>query len=375
MEKFYEMICNDSTFKVFDAHKKPGDTEMWGKAVVTNSLGQKFLLLGCQYSYWGSISYHIVKALYEHGASEVIYAAKLGTFSQNRFHVAVPSGFCFTPGIKVETTNRLASHFQTEISYGDLLSGFHVSVPTVVEETQNLLKLVERTMRPQTIDNEISHMARACSDFNESTRSSPPAQFGCIHFTTDCLKTVEEVMKNDPYQIIGASDYSSTESNPVQKCIVSIGIKLLSYMKTCQPSGILRSSTSCGTVPQPPQINSPPHQPVLSPGPSTAAPLPVMTELPQEPAGKRVLMQMEDAIVEVIEPNELFSNMVGVFTHNQREKLEAIKLRGDRAKQFHEALCTRYSDNSFQLFIFALRRKNWTELAKELETRWNRAKN
>ena len=42
-----------------------------------------FQVLGCKYSYWGSISYHLTSALYAAGVREVIYFGKLGSMTSD----------------------------------------------------------------------------------------------------------------------------------------------------------------------------------------------------------------------------------------------------------------------------------------------------
>lgn len=147
--------------------------------------------LGAKYSYWGNTSAKIVTRCCALGASEIFYAGKLGSLTQPEdLYNRIFSGASFfnMDGIKI-TSKVPEIPNQFVIHYGALAdSGAHVSVPTILQETLQQRGIAVANSAG-SIDNEISQMALAIAQHNESS-NGPPVFFSTSHFATDFLHAV-----------------------------------------------------------------------------------------------------------------------------------------------------------------------------------------
>ncbi len=167
---------------------------IYGKQVVQNALKNRIVFLGVTHSYWGETSKYIVKALYEAGAQEVIYAAKCGTLSEETYvlGVTVPSQFklvqlaggtAITPDIPTRNSMEDLVKGAPVLDERPMVTGIHVSVPDIVSESQRQYTIVKR-YGGDTVDNEISYMASVVP---------PGRRFSVCHFITDHLKSSKEL--------------------------------------------------------------------------------------------------------------------------------------------------------------------------------------
>jgi hypothetical protein len=160
---------------------------------------RRVYLFGAKHSYWGSASGYIAMALARAGAKHIIYAAKAGNFiSVQKIHeIFCPSHYWLlsenprNPGHTSLTTYSLPSPISDVRGFlGDQIrTGIHLTVPTVVGETQAQRSLYE-SAGPTTIDNEISFIARELAHFN--AKNARQVQFTALHFITDYLYEADE---------------------------------------------------------------------------------------------------------------------------------------------------------------------------------------
>jgi len=165
------------------------ESEFYGADVIHDGEGGRVVFLGVKFSFWGSISYHLAARLCSLGASEVLYVGKLGALSapDDLYEkVFVPSSF-------VKLRHNLVEYVVDPVPPNgvlqwreDLDSGVHVSIPTVLEEDYHQRHQVE-LRQAQSIDNEISQIAQAISEFNTASQD-PVVQFSAVHFATDYIR-------------------------------------------------------------------------------------------------------------------------------------------------------------------------------------------
>ncbi len=138
--------------------------------------------LGVRFSFWGCMSARLAAACAEHGASEIIYAGKLGTLMDPAgiySRLFVPSRYA-----RAGRVDGLLPAAQTPANplldrYPVLDSGVHISVGTVLEE-DDALRARAQSLNAASIDNEISQIAAALGEAGS-------AAFSAIHFATDYL--------------------------------------------------------------------------------------------------------------------------------------------------------------------------------------------
>jgi hypothetical protein len=167
------------------------DDDFYGSSRYLLPDGSTVALLGVKYCFWGSISELLCYGLCELGASEIIYVAKLGALTKpaDIYHrVFCPSGFVVVNHREVlhkvtPPPNRLLGRFP------ELDSGYHVSVPTVLEEDYQQREVL-RELNAASIDNEISQIASAISLFNRTT--SRDVAFAALHFATDYIRQADQ---------------------------------------------------------------------------------------------------------------------------------------------------------------------------------------
>lgn len=150
------------------------------------------IFLGCKFSFWGRLSGSIARFLCEQfQPSEIIYFGKLGTLTapadiyQEIFtpsHYQMFSGLTqLGPTIKMENsfTAFNPSHRR----------GIHASVPTIMEETFSQRQRLAMN-GVESIDNEISFIAREIHRFN--TRTGSRVRYSPIHYATDYLRDMHD---------------------------------------------------------------------------------------------------------------------------------------------------------------------------------------
>jgi hypothetical protein len=157
-------------------------------------------LLGCKQSYWGSAAGILAGALAAAGVHHVIYAAKAGNLiSEDHIHrFFCPSQYWLLsqdprdPGEPRMTQHEVHSPIRDVRGFlgATVRTGIHLTVPSVVGETQAQRSAHYEAGRPATIDNEISFIAREIQNFN--ARNDKRVEFTALHFITDYLYDEQE---------------------------------------------------------------------------------------------------------------------------------------------------------------------------------------
>ena len=184
--------------------------------------GQSIIFLGVKYSFWGDISAIIASKLCKLQVKEIIYISKLGSlrtsedvyntvFAPTRY---ITMNYCDVTNI-TRSTNPIASMFP------ELDTQCHASVPTVIEEDL-MQREVLVNLDVSSIDNEISQIAHAVSNFNKTNINT--VHFSSLHFASDYLRKDEEVDHDVAY------DLSNHRSEAAVKKRANIMKVLLSYL-------------------------------------------------------------------------------------------------------------------------------------------------
>ena len=130
--------------------------------------------VGVAFSYWGDISYFVVKELSKYTDS-FIYFGKLGSMLPE----AVPNKHLATGKLSyIEETNE-TFEFESPFNFQDfneVLVGNHVTLSSPVKETKSW---VEDNSQYHFVDPEIGWMAKACADNGK--------QFSYLHLISDSL--------------------------------------------------------------------------------------------------------------------------------------------------------------------------------------------
>jgi hypothetical protein len=143
------------------------------------------------------------------GASEIIYVAKLGTLvkpSDIYNTIYCPTKYCVInnyhfKSMVLDVANDFVQHYPT------LDSGWHCSVPTVMEELYPLREDLEK-LGASTIDNEISQIAHTVQSFNRKYHKQ--ISFSPIHYATDYLRKETENNLVVPYDLTMRSEHISS---------------------------------------------------------------------------------------------------------------------------------------------------------------------
>lgn len=153
--------------------------------------GTKVNLLGVKYTFWGNISAKLAYQILRLGAKEIIYCGKLGTLiSQSDLYSKIfsPSKYVIMYHDKligrIDTLQHPIHNLFPEID-----TGYHVSVPTVLEEDY-IQRKITTELKISSIDNEISQIAFAVSRYNKEYNKD--TKFTALHFATDYLRNDKE---------------------------------------------------------------------------------------------------------------------------------------------------------------------------------------
>lgn len=138
------------------------------------------ILLGCKHTYWGEIAGRIVCYLAMNGVKRFIYSGKLGTLKPNLVpNLTIATGnSSILPNGETIRWNNIFENIVDEQVY----KGFHITVPSVLQETKEWLNLHKNNV--DFVDPEIGHMALAAHN-NQ-------VEFSYFHIISDNLSTKYE---------------------------------------------------------------------------------------------------------------------------------------------------------------------------------------
>lgn len=173
----------------------------YGAVRVAMPGGLEVCTLGVRFSFWGCISARLAEACTRLGAAEIVYVGKLGTLrSPEDIYSTV---FSPTSFLDYGVSPRLLPADEAPpngviAEFPHLDSGTHMSVATVLEEDLEQRRLADGYL-VQSIDNEISQMARAIAEANAVSGHS--TAFSALHFATDYLRRPGEPERTDIFNL------------------------------------------------------------------------------------------------------------------------------------------------------------------------------
>lgn len=190
--------------------------------------GKTINFLGVKFSFWGSISGKLCHEICERYPKEIIYIGKLGTLgSPNDIYRKIfsPSNYFILRHNKISANiYNLSNGFSKK--YPEVLTGPHISVPTVIEEDYIQRRLAHK-LKAESIDNEISQIASTITNFNRKNNIN--IMFSPIHFATDYLR------KDNDKVLIKTFDLSNNRIKEARekkaKILNEISQKLFNYFK------------------------------------------------------------------------------------------------------------------------------------------------
>ncbi len=163
------------------------ENEYYGACRVSLPDGGSLVLLGVKYCFWGSISEVLCHYLCQLGVQEILYAAKLGALTgpdDLYTRIFCPSSFAILNHARIvrqlDGVPNGVLEWRPELS-----TGVHASIPTVLEEDY-LQRATTIEIRAQSIDNEISQIARAVFTYNAANNQR--VKFSALHFATDYVR-------------------------------------------------------------------------------------------------------------------------------------------------------------------------------------------
>jgi len=174
--------------RISDVH----DDEFYTAIRIVIPGGKEVCALGVKFSYWGCIAGRLAAAVQAFGASELIYAGKLGALSSPDdvySRTFVPSSFLVCSESMRLLRKDAAPPNGLVSMYPELDSGTHMSVATVLEEDHPQRRQASG-YAVTTIDNEIAQIAQAITD----RQRNRGMWFSAIHFATDYLWGPDETV-------------------------------------------------------------------------------------------------------------------------------------------------------------------------------------
>ncbi len=200
-EQFCSLIeARDEWRRVAD-HKltDPVPSEEFFRYRVLERSNVRVLFLSMRHTFWGDISYFLVKELLSLGAKCILYGAKLGTLRHPNAvadPLFVPSTFAYVEGHSSRVVPlKTVSSCLGDDSFPN--RGSHVSIPTIMMETKDRIDYLTQHDNFGSIDNEIGQMARAVQEWNNTHPPTEHAQFGAVHFATDFLNMWQNTPQHD----------------------------------------------------------------------------------------------------------------------------------------------------------------------------------
>lgn len=190
--------------------------------------GQSIIFMGVKYSFWGNISAVIASKLCELYVKEIIYISKLGSLrTPNDVYNAVFAPTQYITMNYCDVTNMTSATNNIASMFPELNTQCHASVPTVIEE-DFMQRAVLVNHNVSSIDNEISQIAYAVSEFNKKNQRN--VYFSSLHFASDYLREATEINQNIAYDL---SNHRSTEAVKKRATIMQVVLLYLHrYVQT-----------------------------------------------------------------------------------------------------------------------------------------------
>lgn len=153
------------------------------------SSGRSIHLLSFAFSFWADIAGHLSSALYDAGASEIIYLGKVGTLDSGLElyrDLIIPDSFMLAEHDRI---TQAPFRVPNGLAQAKAIGGLHVSTPTVMEQS-HLQRQTLEALSPRSIDNEISYMALSAAAHNAAHQGE--VRFSSLSFATDYVRRSSE---------------------------------------------------------------------------------------------------------------------------------------------------------------------------------------
>lgn len=203
------------------------ENEFYQSLKIVTDRGLKINLLGVKYTFWGDISAKLTYQILKLGAKEIIYCGKLGALT----HTSDLYKRIFSPGKYVimyhdKVIGKIDSlQHPMHNLFPQIDSGYHVSVPTVLEEDYVQREIISE-LKINSIDNEISQMAFAVSKFNKEYDKD--IKFIALHFATDYIRHNNERAEKTNFDL--SNNRSKMAQEKKMEMIEKIGELLIKYL-------------------------------------------------------------------------------------------------------------------------------------------------
>ncbi len=145
----------------------------------------RFGLLGCKFSFWGDIAYHLVTILADRGCSSIIFLGKLGSLRRK----LNPNMLLATGNESILNGNKIIWHnvLDKYSKHQCVIHGSHYTLSSVLLETRDWL---DENKDYDFVDPEIGHMAKAAKD--------KKITFSYLHIISDNLsEKYDEDLSNE----------------------------------------------------------------------------------------------------------------------------------------------------------------------------------
>lgn len=155
--------------------------------------------LGVRFSFWGCIAGRLAVACQRAGATEIVYAGKLGTLTAPDDiyrRLFAPSRYLHLGGETIPAQPCPGPRNGVLELWPDLDTGVHMSVGTVIEEDTKQRLYADR-FGVSSIDNEIAQIALALARADGGRGTA----FSALHFATDYLRRSDEAPHADIYNL------------------------------------------------------------------------------------------------------------------------------------------------------------------------------
>lgn len=203
------------------------ENEFYHSQKIVTDRGSKINLLGVKYTFWGDISAKLVYQILKLGAKEIIYCGKLGALTSSvdiYKRIFSPSKYVIMYHDKLIGRIDSLQHPMHNL-FPQIDSGYHVSVPTVLEEDYTQREIISE-LKINSIDNEISQMAFAVSRFNKEYCKE--TKFIALHFATDYIRNNSERAEKTNFDL--SNNRSKMARQKKMEMIEKIGELLVKYL-------------------------------------------------------------------------------------------------------------------------------------------------
>ncbi len=177
-----------------------------------SSKNRYFALLGCKFSFWGDIGYHLISILASRGCEAFIFLGKLGSLSPNLIpNILLATGNeSVLDGKRISWHNMLSNNINDEDS---VIYGSHYTLSSVILETKDWLRNNDKY---DFVDPEIGHMAKAANE--------KKCGFSYLHIISDNLaeKYNEDLSNERMFSVIKKRKAAQKKINNILSSFLAV---------------------------------------------------------------------------------------------------------------------------------------------------------